>query len=81
MKISRIESLVVDLPMKRTHKLAVATLNTHAQVLVRLVTDSGVEGWGEIPIIPHYSANAPGAVKSLIDEVLAPPLLGRDPRC
>ena len=80
MKISAIETYVVDLPVARPHKLSMATIDRHSQVIVRVRTDDGAEGLGEIAIIPHYGEEAPGAVKSIIDECLAPYLLGYDVR-
>lgn len=79
MKVSHIESMVIELPLKRPHKLAMATIRSHTLVLVRVRTDEGIVGVGEIAIIPHYGAESPGAVKSVIDECLAPQLIGRDP--
>ncbi len=80
MKIDRIETLVVELPTKRVHRLAVATMTSHTQVIVRLYTSDGALGLGEIAVVPHYSANSPGSVKAMIDEVLTPAVLGCDPR-
>lgn len=81
MNISSIQSVIVDLPVARPHKLAMATIARHSLVLVRIRTESGVEGIGEVAIIPHYGAEAPGAVKSIIDECLAPNLVGQDASC
>ena len=79
MKIASIDTVIVDLPVARPHKLAMATIDRHSLVLVRLRTDDGVEGLGEIAIIPHYGEEAPAAVKAVIDEYLAPHLIGLDP--
>jgi galactonate dehydratase len=43
-------------------------------VLVKVTAESGAVGWGET-----YGIVAPQAVKAIIDEVLAPVMLGRDP--
>lgn len=80
MKIASIETFIIDLPVARPHKLAMAVIDRHSQVIVRIRTDDGVEGLGEIAIIPHYGEEAPGAIKSLIDECLAPYLIGYDVR-
>lgn len=79
MKIESIEAVIVDLPVARPHKLAMATIDRHSLVLVRLRTDEDIEGLGEIAIIPHYGEEAPGSVKAVIDECLAPHLVGLDP--
>lgn len=79
MKIDSIDTTIVDLPVARPHKLAMATIHRHALVLVRVRTDSGPDGLGEIAVIPHYGEESPGAVRSVIDECLAPGLVGADP--
>lgn len=43
-------------------------------VLIKITGESGRVGWGET-----YGIVAPQAVKAIIDEVLAPVLIGRDP--
>lgn len=80
MKLHSIDTTIVDLPVARPHKLAMAVIDRHSQVIVRVRTECGVEGLGEIAIIPHYGEEAPGAIKSMIDEVIAPCLVGYDIR-
>lgn len=43
-------------------------------VLVKIMAESGKVGWGET-----YGIVAPQAVKAIIDEVLGPAIIGRDP--
>jgi L-alanine-DL-glutamate epimerase-like enolase superfamily enzyme len=44
-------------------------------VLVKVTAESGKVGWGET-----YGIVAPQAVKAIVDEVLGPVMIGRDPR-
>jgi len=44
-------------------------------VLVKITADDGTVGWGET-----YGIVAPDAVTSIIDDVLGPVIIGRDPR-
>lgn len=44
-------------------------------VLVKITADDGTVGWGET-----YGIVAPSAVTSIIDDVLGPVMVGRDPR-
>ena len=44
-------------------------------VLIKITADDGTVGWGET-----YGIVAPDAVTSIIDDVLGPVILGRDPR-
>ncbi|WP_313311642.1 muconate/chloromuconate family cycloisomerase [Pulveribacter sp.] len=80
MKIERITSTIVDLRLQRTHRLAMATMARHTLVVVQVHTDDGPTGLGEMSVIAGYDAMAAGAAKAVIDEVLAPVLLGQDPR-
>jgi galactonate dehydratase len=49
--------------------------STDMSVLIKLTADDGTVGWGET-----YGIIAPDAVTAIIDDVLGPLLLGRDPR-
>jgi galactonate dehydratase len=48
--------------------------STDMSVLIKITGESGLVGWGET-----YGVAAPEAVTSIIDDLLAPVLLGRDP--
>ncbi|MCY7306673.1 MAG: mandelate racemase/muconate lactonizing enzyme family protein [Rhodoferax sp.] len=49
--------------------------NSDMSVLVKVTADDGTVGWGET-----YGIVAPNAVTSIIDDVLGPVIVGRDPR-
>jgi galactonate dehydratase len=49
--------------------------STDMSVLVKVTADDGTFGWGET-----YGIVAPNAVTSIIDDVLGPVVVGRDPR-
>jgi L-alanine-DL-glutamate epimerase-like enolase superfamily enzyme len=49
--------------------------STDMSVLIRITAEDGTVGWGET-----YGIIAPDAVTSIIDDVLGPVILGRDPR-
>ena len=48
---------------------------TDRSVLIKITGDDGTVGWGET-----YGIVAPSAVTSIIDDVLGPVIVGRDPR-
>ena len=48
---------------------------TDMSVLIRITADDGTVGWGET-----YGVVAPDAVTSIVDDVLGPVIVGRDPR-
>jgi muconate cycloisomerase len=41
-----IETLLVEIPTIRPHKMAVATMQTQTLVLVKVTTEDGFTGWG-----------------------------------
>ncbi|WP_414451582.1 muconate cycloisomerase family protein [Burkholderia sp. 22PA0099] len=79
MQITSIESIVIDLPTVRPHKLAMATINSQSLVIVRVRDADGAVGLGEASVIPHYGAETVEAIKAVIDGYLAPAVLGADP--
>jgi muconate cycloisomerase len=49
--IQSFETILVDVPTIRPHRMSVATMNTQALVLVRVVCSDGIEGWDEATTI------------------------------
>ena len=82
MKIRRISVYRIDLPLKEPYCLAGGRLVTERldSTFVRIDTDCGLEGWGEGCPWSHTYLPAHGQGLRASLEVLAPSLLGRDPR-
>jgi muconate cycloisomerase len=80
--IRSIETILVDVPTIRPHKLSVATMNTQTLVLVRVQCEDGIDGWGEATTIGglNYGDESPESVKVNIDTHIAPLLIGLDAR-
>lgn len=80
--IQLIETILVDVPTIRPHKMSVATMNTQTLVLVRVVCADGIEGWGEATTIGglNYGDESPESIKVNIDTHIAPLLIGMDAR-
>ena len=93
-KIQRVESFIVSIPrdtpylgplgpgesvnargylVRKGNRSIYPT--TDMSVLVKITADDGTVGWGET-----YGIVAPDAVTSIIDDVLGPVIIGRDPR-
>ncbi|MEJ5896594.1 muconate/chloromuconate family cycloisomerase [Aquabacterium sp. G14] len=81
LKILAVETLLVDVPTIRPHRLSVATMNHQTLVLVRVETSDGVVGWGEGTTIGGlaYGEESPESIKVNIDTYIAPMLVGQDP--
>jgi muconate cycloisomerase len=81
MKITHIETYPVTIPVKPERRM-ISALGQHTvsrYVLVRVLTDTGLEGAGEATVIPRWSGETVWGAQALIDRVLAPELIGRDP--
>jgi muconate cycloisomerase len=82
MKITSLESILVDLPTIRAHKLARQTVMQQTLVVLRLQTDEGLEGLGEATTIGglSYGEESPESIKSALDTYISPMIKGLDPR-
>jgi muconate cycloisomerase len=78
--IQNIETILVDVPTIRPHKLSVATMNTQTLVLVRVRCADGAVGWGEATTIGglNYGEESPESIKTNIDTYIAPLLVGME---
>lgn len=79
-KILALDTLLVDVPTIRPHKLSVATMMSQTLVLVRLQTSDDIVGWGEATTIGGlaYGEESPESIKTNIDRYIAPLLIGQD---
>jgi len=75
-----IETVLVDLPTIRPHKLSVATMDGQTLMLVRVRCSDGVDGIGEGTTIGGlaYGGESPEGMKLAIDTYFAPVMIGQD---
>jgi len=78
MKIVRVESIPVRIPLKPERRMisALGHHNVSEYSLVRVFTDDGYEGWGEATATPRWSGETCRGTMAMVDEVLAPAVLG-----
>ena len=69
-----IETLLVEIPTIRPHKMAVATMQTQTLVLVKITSAEGLVSWGEATTIGGlgYGDESPESVKTNIETYFAP---------
>ncbi|MFA7439643.1 MAG: muconate/chloromuconate family cycloisomerase [Sphingomonadaceae bacterium] len=79
-RLTEIETLIIDLPTIRPHVLAMATMHRQSIVLVRLRCSDGMEGIGEGTTIGglSYGDESPEGIKLAIDTYIAPLLTACD---
>ncbi len=78
--VERVETLLLDLPTIRPHRLSMATMRGQTLMLVRLHCSDGVVGLGEGTTIAGlaYGAESPEGMQLTIDRYIAPLLVGAD---
>ncbi|MDO1583270.1 muconate/chloromuconate family cycloisomerase [Rhizobium oryzicola] len=78
--IERIETMLVDLPTIRPHKLSVATMNGQTLMIVRVFCSDGIVGVGEGTTIGGlaYGGESPESMKLAIDRYFSAVMIGQD---
>ncbi|TJZ89371.1 muconate cycloisomerase [Paracoccus gahaiensis] len=78
--VTRVETVILDLPTIRPHKLSVATMNGQVLMLVRVHCSDGIVGVGEGTTIGGlaYGGESPESMKTNIDTWFAPVMIGQD---
>jgi L-alanine-DL-glutamate epimerase-like enolase superfamily enzyme len=80
MRIATIETYPVHVPLKPAYRM-ISALGRHDEsqyVLVRLLTEDGLEGAGEATATVRWSGETVWGVQALIDRVLAPLVTGME---
>jgi len=81
MKITHIETYPVEIPIKPERRM-ISSLGQHTvsrYLLVRLLTDAGIEGAGEATVSARWSGETVWGARALVDRVFAKHLVGCDP--
>ena len=82
MKITSVETYPVQIPLK-PERLMISSLGEHAvsrYLLVRVLTDEGIEGAGEATVSPRWSGETVWGAQAVVDRLFAPAVVGCDPR-
>lgn len=79
-RITSVQTVLLDIPLIRPHRVAVTSIEHQSVLVVRLRTSDGVEGIGEavVPGGPWWGGESIEGVQSLIERYMTPLLLGRD---
>jgi muconate cycloisomerase len=80
LRIAAVETRILDLPLIRPHKFSVATMHAQSTVLIRLITEDGIVGWGEsvVPGGPWWGGESVEGMAALVERYLAPLVTGQD---
>ncbi|MEJ5927859.1 muconate/chloromuconate family cycloisomerase [Corynebacterium sp. H128] len=77
--ITRVDTCILDVPLIRPHGFATTTAVAQPILLVTVVTEAGVQGYGEgvVPGGPWWGGESVETMKAIIDGYLAPVMIGR----
>lgn len=77
--IAAVETVIVDVPTTRRHRLSNTEISAQSYVIVRVVLGDGTEGWGEAATLggPRWAEESVEAIRANIDGYIAPAILGR----
>lgn len=77
MKIQQIEAFRLSIPLKKPFKTALRTAYKADSVVVKIVTDSGLIGWGEAPATVVITGDSQESIESAIINTFSPLLVGK----
>jgi L-alanine-DL-glutamate epimerase-like enolase superfamily enzyme len=77
MRIAAVEPVIVDVPTREPVKGVHGVTRTQRSVLVRLATDRGIDGWGNVDPSPGYTLMSADEIAAAV-RALAPVLAGGD---
>ncbi len=80
MKVSSVEAFRIDMPMKGFFKSAHHDHDLQPGLVVRVRTDEGLEGIGDVAPTSGYSSAGRDESAEAVERLLGPALLGADPR-
>ena len=78
MRITALEPILVEVPFKRPVAGVHGTRSGQRSVLLRAVSDEGIEGWGNVDPTPGYSAMSGAEICATVRQ-LAAVVVGLDP--
>lgn len=78
MKIKDILVGEIRIPLERPFKTALRTVEFVDDVLVKVVTDEGLEGFGEAPPTAVITGDTKGSIAAAVKEFIRPALVGMD---
>jgi L-alanine-DL-glutamate epimerase-like enolase superfamily enzyme len=78
-KIQSVEALPIAASFKTTFRFGTTDRSTSPNVVVMIRTDDGVTGYGEACPVPAFTSETQRSIVELIEDRVAPVLIGRDP--
>lgn len=80
MHITSVTATQADIPFHQPFVVWRGGIETKRHVFVRVMTDTGLTGWGEAAPFLYYAPETAADVASMVTDFMAEELIGRDPR-
>src|SRR3954453_10556389 len=80
MKIASVEAVPLAARLRVPFRFGNVVRTTSANVLVRITTEDGLVGYGEACPVPQLTAETQESVVALVEQRVAPELIGQDAR-
>src|SRR5262245_27143241 len=77
MKIVKIETIILEMPYKKPLVTATNNFTVARGLLVKVMTDDSVEGYGYSDLFPR-TGGTPEPARHTIEEILKPKVIGRE---
>lgn len=78
MKIVKIDTARVSIPLVTPFKTALRTVDSVNDIVVRITTDDGQTGFGEAPPTAVITGDTQGSILSAIEEFISPAIIGME---
>ena len=78
MRIERIETAEINIPLVTPFKTSLRTVESVNDIVVRVITEDGCEGFGEAPPTAVITGDTKGSVRCAIEEFIGPSIVGMD---
>ena len=78
MRIAKIETAEVNIPLVTPFKTALRTVNSVNDIVVRVTADDGRMGFGEAPPTAVITGDTKGSIRCAVEEFIAPNLIGME---
>jgi o-succinylbenzoate synthase len=79
MKITKVESIPVRVPLKGEWRISSGARTYSDYVIMKVHTDEGIVGLGEASPVPRWAEETQGSIVYVVEKMIGPSIIGMDP--
>jgi muconate cycloisomerase len=79
MKITQIKVFDIALKLKKPLRIAKMLREKSSNIIIKVETDEGIEGYGEATFAHFFEGETQGSVRYVVEKFMTPTLMGNDP--